>query len=113
MEKPDISWSFHDTVVYIIKKIPRGKVMTYGKIAAVAGNNRGSRQVARILHSSSRKHKLPWHRVINSAGKISLPDPEAKQHQRDLLEADGIQLNPSGTISLKKYLWEVEEVEEI
>ena len=113
MSKPDISWSFHDTVVYIIKHIPEGRVMTYGKIAAVAGNNRGSRQVARILHSSSRKHELPWHRVINSAGKISLPNPKAKQHQRELLEAEGIHFSPAGIVSLKNYLWPVEEVEEI
>ncbi|MCK4694923.1 MAG: MGMT family protein, partial [Candidatus Cloacimonetes bacterium] len=64
--------SFYIRVIGIIKKIPEGKIATYGQIAKYAGNPQGTRQIARILHSSSEKHELPWHRVINSKGKISL-----------------------------------------
>ena len=63
---------FTEEVLDIIKMIPKGKVMTYGQIAAYAGNPRGARQVSRILHSMSSSHELPWHRVINSKGGISL-----------------------------------------
>lgn len=59
-------------VIEIIKAIPKGKVMTYGQIAFIAGNPFGARQVSRILHTLSVKEKLPWHRVINSKGQISL-----------------------------------------
>ena len=57
---------FTERVINIIKSIPIGKVMSYGQIAKVAGSPRGARQVVRILHSMSEKHKLPWHRVINA-----------------------------------------------
>ena len=55
-----------------MRRIPRGKVATYGQIAVLAGNAYASRQVARLLHSLSDKERLPWQRVINSRGQISL-----------------------------------------
>jgi methylated-DNA-protein-cysteine methyltransferase-like protein len=66
------SSSFSQRVKDVIKKIPRGKIATYGQSAACAGNPRAARQVVWTLNSSSRKDKLPWHRVINSKGQISL-----------------------------------------
>ena len=57
----------------LIRQIPRGRVSCYGQIAALAGNPKGSRAVVWLLHSSSAREKLPWHRVINSRGTISLP----------------------------------------
>jgi methylated-DNA-protein-cysteine methyltransferase-like protein len=51
---------FSKMVIRLIKKIPRGNVASYGQIAALAGNPRGSRGVSWILHSCSRSHKLPW-----------------------------------------------------
>ncbi|PAB59992.1 MGMT family protein [Anaeromicrobium sediminis] len=89
-------------VIEVIKNIPRGKVMTYGQIAAIGGNPRSARQVSRILHSMSRKHDLPWHRVINSQGKISLKD-EGYMLQRTLLEEEGIIFESNGSINLKSY----------
>ena len=62
---------FTEQVISIISRIPRGRVTTYGLIAVAAGNHCGARQVARILHSSSDKYKLPWHRVVNVKGEIS------------------------------------------
>jgi methylated-DNA-protein-cysteine methyltransferase-like protein len=101
----DISDCFSDRVKRLIAGIPRGKVATYGQIAACAGNHRASRQVAWLLHSSSRKDKLPWHRVINSRGGISLPAGGGFEEQRMLLEAEGIAVDPKGRINLKKHLW--------
>jgi methylated-DNA-protein-cysteine methyltransferase-like protein len=76
-------------VIRIIKGIPKGKVMTYGQIAVCAGNPRGARQVSRILHSMSNVHQLPWHRVINSKGGISLTG-EPGFVQASMLSDEGI-----------------------
>lgn len=97
---------FFRAVVSAIKKIPRGKVASYGQIAAFAGNPRGSRGVAWILHSSSNKQKLPWHRVINSQGKISFPaDSRSFALQKRRLEAEGVEVSPAGAISLREFQW--------
>lgn len=92
-------------VIEIIKKIPPGKVCTYGRIAALAGAPRGARQVARLLHSSSRKQKMPWHRVVNASGGISLQG-DAALIQRGLLEAEGVVFSQSGKVRLSAHLWE-------
>ncbi|MDF0729109.1 MGMT family protein [Cytobacillus sp. S13-E01] len=78
-------------VIAIIGQIPAGKVMTYGQIARLAGSPRGARQVVKILHSMSKKYKLPWHRVVNAKGEISLKDEELFYTQKVLLENEGIQ----------------------
>ena len=85
-------------VIKIIKSIPSGKTMSYGDIAKTAGKNRGAREVSRILHSCSEKYGLPWHRVINSQGKISLSG-EAGQFQREMLEQEGIRFDKNGKIN--------------
>jgi len=97
--------TFQERVIDIIKNIPRGKVVTYGRIAAAAGNPRGARQVAYILHSCSRKENLPWHRVINSKGAISLKPGNGYELQRKMLEEEGIKLSEEGLINFSKFLW--------
>ena len=94
---------FTQTVLNIIASIPNGKVMTYGQIAAYADNPRGARQVSRILHSMSEKHNLPWWRVINSKGSISLTG-EAGYIQGELLIQEGIQV-VNKKIDLEKHLF--------
>jgi len=76
-------------VIEIIKSIPYGKVVTYGQIALLANNPYASRQVARILHSFADKEQLPWHRVVNKKGMISLEN-EAGLIQKSLLVDEGI-----------------------
>jgi len=95
---------FTKQVLDIIKSIPEGKVMTYGQIAAIAGSPRSARQVSRILHSMSGAHKLPWHRVINSKGGISLPG-EAGFVQAEMLLHEGIKVQ-NKQINLKEYLYQ-------
>jgi methylated-DNA-protein-cysteine methyltransferase-like protein len=104
--------SFTERVVFVIKSIPKGKVLSYGRIASVAGNPRGARQVVRILHTQTGKRNLPWHRVINSKGKISLKG-EGYRQQRILLESEGIVFGEDDSINLKEFLWSVETIEEI
>jgi len=100
--------AFSEKLVEIIKAIPRGKVATYGQIAAMAGRPLGARQVVRILVSLSLKEGLPWHRMINSRGGISL-EGEGFREQKELLEAEGIRVDEKGRVDLKLYRWEGED----
>lgn len=97
--------SFHDRIKRLIKKIPKGRVASYGQIATMAGNSRGARQVVRALHSSSEKDGLPWHRVINGQGKISLPRGGGYELQRELLESEGVMFSLKGLIDLERFRW--------
>lgn len=94
---------FTERVVKIIKDIPVGKVMTYGQIAALAGSPRGARQVVRVLHTLSKKYKLPWHRVINIKGEISIVDFESRDMQKMFLESEGVKFSSQNTIDLNEY----------
>ena len=98
-------FSFTDTVKDIIKKIPRGRVATYGQIAAYAGNPRGARQVVRILHSSNGTERLPWHRVVNREGRIALKPGSGYEIQKGLLLNEGIKFDKNETINFDRYLW--------
>lgn len=100
----EITVTFTEKAITIIKKIPRGKVATYGQIAALAGNPLGARQVVRVLHSSSDKHNLPWQRVINSQGRIALPPGEGYETQRRLLRREGVKFR-GDKIDLDEYQW--------
>ncbi len=98
--------SFTCNAIKIIRNIPHGKVATYGQIASLAGNPGSSRQVSWLLHSSSEKERLPWHRVINSRGTISLKPGYGYELQRKLLEEEGIVFDPAGRINLENCLWD-------
>ncbi|HAK47230.1 MAG TPA: DNA methyltransferase [Spirochaeta sp.] len=93
---------FSQRVIDIISSVPEGRVASYGRIAEIAGNPRAARQVSRLLHSSSEKHNLPWHRIINSAGRISLKGEHAII-QRGLLESEGIEFGISGDVNMSRY----------
>lgn len=82
--------------------------MTYGQIAKLAGSPRGARQVVRILHSMSKKHQLPWHRVINSKGELGLKEDEYYSIQRLSLESEGVEFSLNGSINLNTYLFHPE-----
>lgn len=100
---------FTEKVVGIIRNIPEGKVMTYGQIARAAGSPRAARQVVRILHSMSRKYRLPWHRVVNSKGKSSFQSEEDYHEQLLSLESEGIEVGLGGIIDLGKYQYHPED----
>ena len=97
---------FSKKVIQQIKLIPAGKVATYKQIAELAGKPQGSRGVAWILHSSSTKYKLPWHRVLNSKGTISFEERSSNyREQKKRLEKEGIEFNSYGKLSLAKFQW--------
>jgi methylated-DNA-protein-cysteine methyltransferase-like protein len=95
---------FTERVVGLIRSIPRGQVASYGQIAALAGFPAAARQVVRLLHSLSDKEGLPWHRVINSRGTISLTGQDYEL-QRSLLEAEGVEFGLRDRIDLERFLW--------
>jgi len=97
--------SFFRRAKAIIRKIPRGRVATYGQIAALAGNGRAARQVAWVLHSASEKEQLPWHRVINRIGGISLPRYGGYEVQRALLRQERVKFDENDCIDLEKFQW--------
>jgi methylated-DNA-protein-cysteine methyltransferase related protein len=94
---------FTQRAIDIIKRIPPGKVMTYGQIARLAGSPRGARQVVRILHSMTEKYNLPWHRVINAKGQIGLSDDESANVQRLSLEIEGVEFTIGNRVDLEHY----------
>ncbi|MEE9553929.1 MAG: MGMT family protein [candidate division Zixibacteria bacterium] len=97
--------SFSEQIKILLKRIPRGKVATYGQIAAMAGNPQAARQVVRVLHSSSKKDRLPWHRVINSKGTISLEPGFGYEEQKSLLIKEGVKFGKSNKIDFERFLW--------
>jgi len=97
---------FEERVKGFIKTIPRGKVATYAQVAALAGNHRAARQVARVLHTSSDEDRLPWHRVINSRGGISLKRGRGFEAQKRLLGSEGVSVNRKGMVDLTSFQWD-------
>jgi methylated-DNA-protein-cysteine methyltransferase-like protein len=89
-----------------IRAIPRGRVATYSQVAALAGRERAARGVAWILHSSSEAAGLPWHRVINSRGGISLGRGRGFEVQKKRLAAEGVVVGRGGRVDLKRFQWE-------
>ena len=108
-----IPTEFSQDVIKIIKNIPSGKVLTYGRIAKLANNPQAARQVSWLLHSSTKKYDLPWHRVINSLGKISMKSFDDREYQKRLLEKEGVVFRDSYKIDLKKFLWEIDSIEHL
>ena len=98
----DSSEESRELVWQIVHAIPAGRVATYGQVAALAGMPQKSRLVGRVLSQLPKGTKLPWHRVINSQGRISNPDPT---RQKEKLEREGV-VFINGRASLKIYRWE-------
>lgn len=96
---------FTQRVIAAIKSVPRGRVATYRDIALYCGSPAAARQVAWILHAMSGKEKLPWHRIVNARGMISLPKAAGYEEQKELLIGEGIVFNKEEMIDLKKYAW--------
>ncbi len=96
-----------DKIYAVVKEIPIGKVATYGQIAAIVSPGLPARIVGFALHGLSEGTDLPWHRVINSQGKISyaVSRNQYDSLQQKLLEQEGILFTTNGKIDLIKYLW--------
>ena len=97
----------YQKIYRVIRKIPRGKVATYGQIARLAGFPNQARLVGYALHSlrEDNDETVPWWRVINAKGEISLADFSGADLQRSLLEKEGVHFSPRGKVEMKKYGW--------
>ena len=96
-----------ERVWQVIALIPKGRVATYGQVADLAGLPGSARRVGRILSQLPAGSRIPWHRVINASGGISLPkrsDGYARQKSR--LEKEGICFSASGRIALQRFRWQ-------
>jgi len=100
---------FTRRVVEVVGRIPSGKVATYGQIAALSGSVRAGVGVGDILHRSAEQLQLPWHRVINSKGRLSVSCLEhPAELQAKLLRLESVVVEESGGqyfVNLPKYLW--------
>lgn len=96
--------AFPQRVWQIVAAIPEGYVTTYGDVARLAGSPRAARQVGGVLKRLPEGSKLPWHRVVNRYGAISLKGPDL-QRQRQALLAEGVEVSGRGEIDLTRYRW--------
>jgi len=99
---PEQARQFRDDVLNIVGQIPKGRVTTYGTIAALAGWPSHSRMVGRTLRYTPGAEALPCHRVVNIAGRTA----PGWSLQRTLLEEEGIHFNSNGHVDMKSHLWE-------
>lgn len=102
--------TFTERVIYIIKKIPKGRVASYGQVAALAGSPGAARQVGFILRSST-LDSLPWWRIINNAGVLSIKGSfeATKFLQKDLLEKEGVEVSDAFTLDIERYRYRPSE----
>ena len=90
---------------YLLSRIPKGCVVTYGQLAEMAGSPGYARVVGNILKQLPAGTDLPWHRVINGKGQISFPDGSSRYNLQKLrLEQEGVAIS-SGKINLKAHQW--------
>lgn len=94
--------SFRDRVLAVVSQIPRGRVMTYGQIAALCGSPRAARIVGGIAHTADQS--LPWQRVVNKQGGCAAGFPGGVAGHQQVLEQEGVQFNQH-RLNLEQYLW--------
>jgi methylated-DNA-protein-cysteine methyltransferase-like protein len=93
----------------VVQHIPAGKVATYGQIARLAEIGGHARQVGYAMHALSAASHVPWHRVVNAKGEVSIRfDPFAAEVQKQLLAAEGIVFEKNSKINLHRYGWQPE-----
>ena len=100
----------YERIYAAVKRIPRGRVATYGQIAALAGMPRQPRQVGYALHAMPESRSIPWHRVINARGEVSTRSsrsaPGIEATQRLLLEREGVEFDAASRVSLCRFGWQ-------
>jgi methylated-DNA-protein-cysteine methyltransferase-like protein len=95
---------FRERVEAVVAQIPRGRVMTYGQLAAMCGNARAARIVGGIAHFGN--PDLPWQRVVNKQGGLAAGYPGGRQGHRAALEAEGVAVADDFKVDISKLLWQ-------
>ena len=96
----------YSRIYAVVRRVPAGRVATYGQVAALAGLPGHARQVGYALHALD-DDGVPWHRVINGKGEVSeRSDPGSEPLQRLMLEDEGVVFDTRGRVDLKRFQWE-------
>ncbi len=100
--------SRYRAIYAVVRRIPRGRVATYGQVATIAGLDGHARQVGYALHALPSGANVPWHRVVNSYGEVSKrSDSDSDELQVELLRAEGIVFDTAGRIDLRRFAWRI------
>lgn len=99
----DMDSSFRDRVEALVAQIPKGRVMTYGQLAALCGNARSARIVGGIAHFGD--PDLPWQRVVNKSGGLASGYPGGRHGHADQLKAEGVVVTDDFRVDVRKLLW--------
>ena len=103
--QPGLSPSYR-RIYAVVRRIPRGRVATYGQVAVLAGLGGQARQVGYAMHALPKGSSVPWHRVINARGEISRRRrPGGELSQRMLLEREGVRFDARGRVALTRLQW--------
>ena len=104
--------NFYEQVYVVVRRIPRGQVTSYGRIASMLGAPNAARAVGYALRALKDRNEdpayadIPWQRVVNSQGRISIVNREfGAQEQADLLRSEGVVVSEDLRIDMEKYLW--------
>lgn len=102
--------TLHELTWAMVKRIPRGRIATYGQIAALVGMPRHARHVGQALAATPATLKIPWHRVVNADGRVSVRlahwEGGGDRLQRILLEDEGVLFDGNGRVDLRRYRWQ-------
>jgi len=97
--------SSYARIYAVVRRIPRGRVATYGQVATLAGLPGHARQVGYALHALPKATAVPWQRVVNAAGAISLRPMSGGISQRMLLEKEGVRFDARDRVALLRFRW--------
>jgi len=99
---------FYREVYRLVRRIPKGKVATYGQLAALLGHPRAVRAVGSALRrlSGPMHQAIPWHRVLNAQGRVSFREGEGPEWQKELLRGEGVRFRRGGGVDLARARWE-------
>lgn len=96
-----------EKIYEVLKRIPRGKVATYGQIAEYAGNMTWTRAIPYALHANPDPEKIPCHRVVNRFGELCTPYVfGGAEYQARLLRSEGVEVSEDNKVDLSVYLWD-------
>ena len=103
---PEPRW---ERIYAVVRRIPRRRVATYGQVAALAGLPRHARQVGYALHVLPENSDVPWHRVVNARGEVSLrATPGWEQVQLALLRREKL-IDKNGRVDLERFRWDPDD----
>ncbi len=99
----EVEPGFRERVEAIVAQIPRGRVMTYGQLAALCGNARAARIVGGIAHFGN--PDLPWQRVVNKSGGLASGYPGGRSGHKQVLEGEGVAVSEDYQVAVSELLW--------